>query len=733
MKNLFLKTVSISALIGVGNLALAQTVSAQESDDTDRDASQLEEVIVTAERRESTLLAAPIAVSAFDEIEMERRQTFNVVDIVNNVPNLVGSNNIGQNTATTVFLRGVGTTESIVTVDTALGFYVDDVYIGRQGVNNFSLYDVERVEVLRGPQGTLHGRNTNAGAIKVITRKPDETPAASIQGSYGRFNRWELKASGNVPLSDNLFFRGTVMTQQVDGNTLNTTLDKMVNDQEYFGFRGALRYVASDSFEATLTGDYSKSDANGLYAVDILGAVRPTTGDLFEVVSGTDSQNIGRAYGVNLTMDWDINDNVSVQSITAFRNTYQKWNLDLTDQVVPIFTLYTINDSNQFSQEIKFNGTFGDGKLEWVAGAFYFKEDSISFIGDDINLWIAPGILDFRVPLPFFGRDYDMETKSLAAFAEINYHITDALSLVAGGRYTKDDKALVINQTLGGTPGYVNNGPIQGYNNASIEAAGTPTTLKFTEFTPKIGVKYDVNDDLNMYVMYTQGFKSGGWAARTNDAAEVQDFAPEFINNYEIGLKSNLFNKRARLNLVAFYYDYQDLFNTGSGDDGNFIVATNDAKVWGMEAEFTGRLNENLDIFMTMGLQDGKHVNLDPQLAGTVIGPVLQRLPKFTSHIGFSYTRPVTDEWDLRINADYNHQDDHHTNLQNTDLVKSGSVDRINASVGMGSEKYEVKLSCRNCFDDRYVTQSLDFSGLGFVVVYPGEPATWMISFKARM
>ena len=160
----------------------------------------LEEVIVTAERRESTLQDVPLAVSAFDANEIERRQAFNVKDVVNNVPNLLGANNVGQGSATTVFLRGVGTTESIVTVDTAMGFYLDDVYIARQGVNNFSLYDVERVEVLRGPQGTLYGRNTNAGAINVVTTKPQDSNEASGEFSYGEFNRKNLKGMANVVL-----------------------------------------------------------------------------------------------------------------------------------------------------------------------------------------------------------------------------------------------------------------------------------------------------------------------------------------------------------------------------------------------------------------------------------------------------------------------------------------------------------------------------------------------------
>ncbi|MGB1875311.1 MAG: TonB-dependent receptor plug domain-containing protein, partial [Rhodospirillaceae bacterium] len=160
-KSLLLTGTALSlALLSTGGAAVAQSTLS------------LEEIVVTAQRRESTLLEAPIAVSAFDANEIERRQSFNVVDIVNNVPNLIGNNNIGQNTATTVFLRGVGTTESIVTVDPGMGFYIDDVYMARQGVNNFSLFDVERVEVLRGPQGTLYGRNTNAGAIKIISQKP---------------------------------------------------------------------------------------------------------------------------------------------------------------------------------------------------------------------------------------------------------------------------------------------------------------------------------------------------------------------------------------------------------------------------------------------------------------------------------------------------------------------------------------------------------------------------------
>ncbi|NNM00789.1 MAG: TonB-dependent receptor plug domain-containing protein, partial [Gammaproteobacteria bacterium] len=369
----------------------------------------LEEVVVTAQRREATLQEVPVAVSAFDKVSIERRQSFNTVDIVNNVPNLVGNNNIGQSTATTVFLRGVGTTESIVTVDTATGFYVDDVYMARQGVNNMSLYDIERVEVLRGPQGTLHGRNTTAGAIKIFTTKPSDEFDFKAEASYGRFDRWNLKGTVNVPLTDQLFVRATAITNQGDGFTDNATLGE-VNDRDTVGFRGALRWEATDSLTFDLVGDWSESDSDSLYGIDLLPAngVSPvysfSNTDLFQSSSGLNQFNEGEASGVSLDINWDINDKVAIESITSYRNTRQKWDLDLSDKPFPtIFRLLTINDSDQFSQEVKLNATLFDDRVDLVVGAFYFDEESFSIIGDNIG---------FAGVMP--SRTYDVNVESLA-------------------------------------------------------------------------------------------------------------------------------------------------------------------------------------------------------------------------------------------------------------------------------------------------------------------------------
>jgi len=685
-------------------------------------AEVLDVITVTSSRVEGTLQDEPLAVSAFDPGEMDRRQTFRVLDVMDNIPNLVGSNNIGQGSATTVFLRGVGTTESIVTVDTAMGFYVDDVFVARQGVNNFSLYDVERVEVLRGPQGTLYGRNTSAGAIKVITRKPQNEFEAGGEISAGEFDRWNLKGYVNTPIvDDKLAFRLNVGVPQGDGYTDNTTLDTKVNDRDFWGARASLLWRPAGSIDVILTGDVSRSDEMGLYAIDVSGITRPPLGDLFTSVSGTDTSNKGETDGINLTVDWDINDNVALQSITSFRNTYQQWNLDLTDQVVPIFLLYTINDSDQITQEFKLSGNLFDDRLQYVGGFFYFDEDSTSFIGD----YFA------QVPV-FLSRDYGVTTESWALYGDFTFSITDQLSLIFGGRYTDEDKSVNIAATAGGTPGFENNG-FPTWDNSTLNAAGTPTNLSFGEFTPKLGLQYEFTDDLQGYLTYQEGFKSGGWAARTNDPTEVQTFNPEFVNSYALGLKWLTWDGRARINTEAFYYDYEDLFNTGTGEMGNFIVATNDAEIKGIEVESTVRFTDKLDGYGFIAWQDGKYENVDPELAGTVVGGELQRLPEWNYKLGLTYRQPVSSG-EIIANGSYSFTEDHFTNLQNTELARSGDVKLFDASLGWqtADERFFASFSCRNCFDDEYIVQSLDFAGFGFITVYPGEPRTWLLTLRMK-
>lgn len=718
--------------------ALAQEAGASAS-------PALDEIVVTAERREQRLQDVPIAVTAFSQATLQSRQINNVVDIMSTIPNLHASNNIGQGTATTAFIRGVGETESIITIDAPVGFYLDDVYIGRQGVNNMALFDVERIEVLRGPQGTLYGRNTSAGAIKVITKKPEFELGGAAEASYGRFDTRSAKGSLNVPLSDAAAFRFNVLAAGGGGNFRNVTPGNVqrVNDHKMFGVRAGFRALLSDKLEINIAGDFSRDNQNGRYGIDVAGVIRPASSSLFVSNSGRDAENIGKAYGFNATVDYAASDAVSLKSITAYRVTKQKYALELSDQPVTVYSLYTQNKNTQFSQEFQLSGSFMDDRLNIVAGLYAFDENGDSYIGDEINLYLGqlPGGIDLRVPLPFFAKNIGVDATSYAAFTQINFAVTEQLGLILGGRFTKDKKSIDIAQFVGGTVGFGGTNGAPGFNNATV--CGAPNAqvpgrtidceLKNSRFTPKFGLEFKPNDDVLLFATYTKGYKAGGWSARVNNPLEFLDFDPETINSYELGVKSTVLGGQGTVNVSAFYYDYKNLFNTGTTNLGAFGVTTSDAKIWGIEVETNWRLAEGVRLFANGAWQDNKRKSISVDTIG--VGPRLQRTPEWSFATGVNVERPLTDSIDGVFNADYSYMDEHFVSPQNFPVSETGPIDLVNASAGIrtGGGKYEVLVGCKNCFNEKYFDQALPFGqapGFNFDVVYPGMQRTWSITAR---
>lgn len=686
------------------------------------------EIIVTAQRRAERLQDVPGAVTALDAGLLRARQATRVVDIATTVPNLHVSNNIGQGSATTAFLRGVGETESIISIDTPVGFYLDDVYIGRQGVNNMALFDVERIEVLRGPQGTLYGRNTSAGAIKIVLKRPAFEPENAAEASYGSFDAWSVKGSTNVPLSSVFAVRANALVSGGGGYTYNRTLDERVNDSKFAGFRLAARYKPSDNLDINLAADWSRNNEQGTYGIDIAGIVRPYSGSIRVASSGTDTNNIGKAYGFSGTIDWTLSESAAIKSITAWRRTQQHYALDLTDQPESIYLLYTDNDSKQFSQELQLSGTGFDGKLKYVGGVYYFDERSKSLLGDQLF-----GFLYFR-------KDLRVRTESYAAYAQFEYQLTDTLGLIAGGRYTHDDKNIDIVEKFGGTPGFADIGGDVVFTTDTLRGQLIParpgrpvkTDLGFNKFTPKVGIEYKPSRDLLVYASYTQGFKSGGWSARVTSAEEFFDFDPETINSYEIGVKSQILNRNATVNVTGFYYDYKNLFNTGTTSSGGFGIATSDANIYGIEVETNWQLSEGIRLFANGAWQDAKRKGVG--VATIALGSELQRLPHWSGAIGVTAKRPLSDRLNVIANADYSYQGKHFVNPQNTPAARTGPVDLVNASVAIetADERFGLTVGCRNCFNEVYKVQILDFAALGFIEVYPGPREQWTLTARAR-
>lgn len=717
----------------LGGISLVAT-GASAQDGAYRDNLSLEEVVVTAQRREASLQNVPIAVSAFNEYEMERRQIFNANQIINNIPNIVSTTNPGQNTALSVYIRGIGNQESMMTVDPANGFYIDDAYIARQSSLNLDLFDIERVEILRGPQGTLYGRNSNGGAVKVITKKPVNDHEASGEISYGRYNRVLAKVSMNTPLvEDELFLRISGFSDLSDGYGYNETIDKDVNNNRAWGFRAATRWLASSDLEVLASFDWTVNDSRSLYPVDIGGFWRPVPQNLFTHQGAVDTENKAWNWGGNVTINYALTDNIDLQSITAYRQQGQKYNIDFTDHDPSLFELLTDYESKSFSEELKLDGSAFDNRVDFVAGIFYFREKSDGMIGDILKLDFG----DTLIEAPFFHRTYDVDVESIAGFAEINYHLTNNLTAILGGRFTYEKRKMFMDTFAGGEEGFDRVGGALLWDSNDLDALGIPRSLSFNEFTPKAGLQYSFSDDFMTYAHVSRGFRSGSWSARTNDPMEVLVFEPEKVTAYTAGFKSTFWSGRARLNAEGFYYDYTNLFNVAANPDtGEFRAAFNDAEIYGVEIEATARLTSNLDVFAALGVQEGKNKNIPADVADLVARQP-QRLPKYSGNIGFTNSFPLTNGDAIVISSNWQYQKDHFTNVQNSPLGRSGDIHIVNASAfyKTGNDRYEIGVSCRNCFDDTYIVTSLDFMetpGFNFFNVYTGEPMTWLLTFRAR-
>jgi iron complex outermembrane receptor protein len=684
------------------------------------DAGALEEVTVTAQRRSENLQSTPLSVTAISGDALERRQVTEVSQIMAGVPNLTGAANTGQRTALSFFIRGVGSTESLATVDPTVGVYVDGVYIARQGVNNFSLLDIERVEVLRGPQGTLYGRNTNGGAVKVVTREPAAEQEFSVEGTVGNFERRDLKLVGNVPLSERTAVRASFLAQQADGYSRNLTLGRDVNDLDYYGGRIALKSTLSDRLELLAHADYSRDDTDGMYPSDVSGLVRPRTGSIYEVASGRAAENRAQAYGADVSLKLAVTEATSLTSLTAYRATMQDYAIDLSDQPVPIYLLGTDVDSRQVSQEFQVESGYGDA-LKYVAGLFLFKEQSDLVVTDDLNLYSPISPQGRRVRQPQFRKVFDVEVRSAALFGQATYAFTPSLEGIVGLRYTWEEREADVVQTVGGAPGF---------DTASLTALGVDMKPSYTKLSPKFGLNYTIADGVMGYLTYAQGFKSGSWQARVNNAQQFKNFEPEIVNSVELGLKSQLFDDRVRANFALFDSDYKDLFNTLPGAGGSFVVATADARIYGAEAELTWRATPALDLYSNVGFLHTAYEDLSPALDAQ-LGDVIQRSPKWTIDAGVNYRKPV-GRGEIFVNGSYNYRTEYYVNPQNSPAAKTGEFGLVDVSLGYRGpdDRYRVTLSCRNCGDEEYVVNVINFPTSGFISAYAGEPRTYQVAVR---
>jgi iron complex outermembrane receptor protein len=735
----------------------------------DQETSAGTDIVVTAQRRAERLQDVPIAITAMSGADLKARQINSTLDIVNYVPNLIGHQNTSVGTANAYSLRGLANTESISTFDPPVGTYVDDIYISRQNANNFALFDVERIEVLSGPQGTLFGRNTTGGAINIIMAKPAETLGGDVSVGYGEYHRKELRASVDAPISPNILTKVSGYFINSTGYVHDLTTGQLLNGEKSWGLRGAVRALLSDKVTWDLTGSYTYSSLanfpNFSYpALDERVSYTPFvtthglgTGLVSAGLADVALGNTVRSYLLSSNIGIEVTDNLSANIITGYLDMHQHY---LTDSyaglssasgfngvnlVNPIrgfsTALADVNWTKQFTQEVKFTGKAFDGLLNYVGGVYYIDEkNSTNFANITVPLTGSATVSADRL--------MTNDTTAWAGYFQGDLHPTSKLTLTAGIRYTDEDKTIAYSPNA--NPLNRASALYVPFTTADVAAAGIPVDLHSNVWTPRFAIDYKIDPDLMLFASATKGFKSGGWNSRAYYASAATVFDKETIWSYEAGIRSEWFNHKLKANLTGFYYlDYNiqlpgGALNATTGTITYQTTNVGDQQDYGVEAEFTLTPVKSLNLYWNVGSQFAKYVYINDItrkqqancLAGIVanncgIGVITptggiaapNRAPHFTSTLGAVYTWDLNKTLALKPSINWNYMSQNLISSFGAATGVQPGHSLFNAGLTLQSTQgWSLSVDCDNCFNYTYRTSFL-------IYAYLNTPGTWMARF----
>ncbi|MBU6251618.1 MAG: TonB-dependent receptor [Alphaproteobacteria bacterium] len=640
------------AVTAVPAVAQETALAATASDDV---------IVVTARRREENLLDVPVAITAISGDQLARTGAIDITSIADQAPNVTLEASRATNSTLTAFIRGVGQQDPVSGFEQGVGIYLDDVYLNRPQAAVLDIYDVERIEVLRGPQGTLYGRNTVGGAVKYVTRRLDDTAHVNLRGTLGTYRQTDGIVSASTPIGDGTVrIGGSLARLSRGGFGKNLTTGRENYNKDIWAGRGTLE-IHKDGFFARVSGDYTRDRSNergGHRLIPSLQTNTPMLANVYDSQGGLVSpkQNV-KAWGVSLFMEGELNDMLKLRSITSHRKDDSASPIDFdalpaADVDVPGFYA-----NKQTSQEVQL--LIDAGRLNGLIGAYYLDASALTQF--DVRLFTTLNGLTAYTSA-------DIGTKTAAGFADFTYDLSDQLSLSVGGRYTWDKRtANILRQNyLGG------GSPVFGGAGTAFGAPGTKFAgdAVFKKFTPRASLTYKPSADQTAYISFSQGFKGGGFDPRgagvnapdldkngSLSDAEVSaflSFKPEKVNSYEIGYKAAMLDRRLTLALAAFRMDYTDVQIPGSvactvsGLPSFCGVVSNagKARMQGIEAE--GRFRTGgLTLSGSLGYIDAKYreyiTNIASKPTDVAAYRKVQNTPAWTGNVQASYTAPAGD------------------------------------------------------------------------------------------
>jgi iron complex outermembrane recepter protein len=710
--------------------AYAQDAAAEPAGASKADDGQ---IIVTARRREERLIDVPLSVTALSGESLTQQGIQDLTQIAQQVPNLTLEVSRGTNTTLTAFIRGVGQQDPVAGFEAGVGLYIDDVYLNRPQAAVLDIYNVERIEVLRGPQGTLYGRNTIGGAIKYVTAAlPDDT-SVMVRGTYGSYDQADLIVSASTPIGNNLKIGASGARLSRGGFGDNLTLGTENYNKDVWAARGTIEFE-SGGFSARLSGDYVKDNSEARQGHRFIPGLRsgaPVLDDVYDTRAGLDivDQEV-EAYGGALTMALELSDTVTIKSITGYREDASTTPIDFDSLPAVDVDVPAIYENDQLSQE--FQLLYESDNLSGVLGFYYL--DASAFTAFDVALFTTLNGLTAQT----LG---DVETKTWSVFGDFTYDLTDTLSVSVGGRYTNDKRTSQVLRTtfLGGFSNLFGGtgAPIAVTSNFNGSAT-------FKDFNPRASISWQPNADHNVYFTYSQGFKGGGFDPRGQTTAcrnprggactadEVYDFMsfdPETVDSFELGWKASLLDNRVNINLAGFIAQYTDVQIPGSvGFDANgdginetFIGITSnagEADVNGIEFEGNALVGKDFagdgsrfSINWSLGVLDAKYNTFIDAFGNDVADQrVFQNTPEITAHMGFNFGLPMAGGMTDFIGLASLRSDASQFEVPNPFLDQDGFV-LVDASVvyTVDSGLFSIGVHGKNLFDKEYVVAGYNF------------------------
>lgn len=711
--------------------ANAQVASAQPANPED----QPGDIIVTAQKRSEKLQDVPVAITAVTGETITNKRIADLVDLSSQAPGLQIS--AGDNAANPhIFLRGVGVNDFNQTTASAVGVYADGAYLASPLSQRSAFFDLQQVEILRGPQGTLYGRNTTGGAINIISKRPSDDWQGNVSVDYGRFNALKLEGGISGPLAPGvLSFRIAGIRETDDGYMFNRLTKKYVNATDHWALRGSLRFTPSsritDDLVATI--DHSQGDSIIGYARTLLDPAgnlctsNYTSGQCTNVLGYANTSSnlyqgdyrfVGkdrvRYYGAtnNLTIDLGA---ASIVAVTAYQHVSRNDREETDLNPLPVLDALYVSGQETFSQELRLQSN-GKTRLRYVVGSYY-SHDYMSN-SSYYNLETIAGVV--------LAWPYTQSSDSYAVFGQGDFDVTDKLTLTGGLRYSSDHKHFIYDSVdlLSGTQFF-----------PTYDRSKT-----FSSVSGRIGIQYKFTSDVNIYASYNRGTKSGGFfGGQTTDARDIGPYRDENVNAYEVGLKSEWFNRRLTANVSAFYYDYQDMqvytLVPRVPLDAQVFTNASAARIYGVEVEFSAQPARGLNLSFGTSFLDAKYRNFVSAAASSdYSGNTLPFAPKFTMQgdINYELKAPfgavVTDISFTRRTRIF---------FDTTDTERLSDPARIYVDGRFGVKtgapgKYEIGVWVKNIFNETNIGLIAPITSLGYDFYTMNPPRTYGLYARAR-